>query len=522
MITLSNGLSLSFATNLALEAKKDSNGNSLSAIAGNNHIEINDETLKKHELQMKTDAILNGTKSYFMGSFYRHDYQITDLMLGYYTTTERTSLNKTSMLNDYGRSNILKTPVGDMEVFLDLEGDNDKYGVGKLEYLGQLINLDVNKDGFLDSSDEFFDKLKLRGYNSAGEEVILKFSDVYKALDLTKFVHTQKDVDKARANRDTISNGTSLFAPELSYKKIESQDLKKLFEVYADESGWIDLSKTYIDKEGKKNYVYWDFMNSFNFAFKSPMLNGSTRLETFAMSPFDEEMMKEFGYKDYKGFRDSKMDLASEVKFRFDYMYQNYYDKDADFITELSIRREFQKLTGMEFSESRFKEIYEGLNSNNPEIMQKYVNALDGGLDAVNGLKLNDDGSITLRFVSGKTINVNELYMSNGEFNLTNTGQVASVMTEASEMSEEKLNELDFTQIGTDSNGSIVSLAELGVEFIQKTIFANGQNAFILTTGDGKEMVVANLYKIRSVEDMVRFGEIDEEEKLRIKYEWDA
>lgn len=205
---------------------------------------------------MKTDAILNGTRSYFYGSFNRHDKAIKDPVFGYYRTTERTSLFKeTSQLNDYGRSNILKTPVGDMEVFLDLEGDNDKYGVGKLEYLGQLINLDVNKDGFLDSSDEFFDKLKLRGYNSAGEEVILKFSDVYKALDLTKFVHTQKDVDKARANGDRISNGTSLFAPELSYKKIESQDLKKLFEVYADESGWIDLSKTYIDKEGKKNYV---------------------------------------------------------------------------------------------------------------------------------------------------------------------------------------------------------------------------------------------------------------------------
>lgn len=69
MITLSNGLSLSFATNLALEAKKDSNGTSLSAIAGNNHIEINDETLKKHELQMKTDAILNGTRSYLWGVF---------------------------------------------------------------------------------------------------------------------------------------------------------------------------------------------------------------------------------------------------------------------------------------------------------------------------------------------------------------------------------------------------------------------------------------------------------------------
>lgn len=136
MITLSNGLSLSFATNLALEAKKDSNGTSLSAIARNNYIEINDETLKKHELQMKTDAILNGTKSYFYGSF-NHPLMKPDPVFGYYTTTERTSLFKdTSQLNDYGRSNILKTPVGDMEVFLDLEGDNDKYGVWKLEYLG--------------------------------------------------------------------------------------------------------------------------------------------------------------------------------------------------------------------------------------------------------------------------------------------------------------------------------------------------------------------------------------------------
>lgn len=73
--------------------------------------------------------------------------------LNYFASNDTFSYGE---LNSYGKGDVLKTPFGDMEVFLDLDGDNDKYGVGKLEYLGQLINLDVNKDGFLDSSDEFF------------------------------------------------------------------------------------------------------------------------------------------------------------------------------------------------------------------------------------------------------------------------------------------------------------------------------------------------------------------------------
>ncbi len=65
-----------------------------------------------------------------------------------------------------------QTPVGQMEVFLDLDDDDDSYGVGSLDYVGQLVNLDINKDGILNSDDDFFDKIKLRGYNSSGEEVV--------------------------------------------------------------------------------------------------------------------------------------------------------------------------------------------------------------------------------------------------------------------------------------------------------------------------------------------------------------
>ena len=143
--------------------------------------------------------------------------------------------------------------------------------------------------------------------------------------------------------------------------------------------------------------------------------------------------------------------------------------------------------------------------------------------DSVVAMRYNENGSITLKFNSGRTLNVNELYGDMGEFNLSdrNNKEIKQIDTQLGIPTDNGVDNL-ASQFGVINNGEMKSLAELGVEFIQEMINSNGQNAFILTTGDGKEMVVANLYKIRSVEDMVRFGEIDEEEKLRIKYEWDA
>ncbi len=47
------------------------------------------------------------------------------------------------LLNDYGRSNIIQTPFGEAEVFLDL-----------------------------DFNDSYFDKLKVQGYDANGSEVV--------------------------------------------------------------------------------------------------------------------------------------------------------------------------------------------------------------------------------------------------------------------------------------------------------------------------------------------------------------
>ena len=93
-------------------------------------------------------------------------------------------------LNDYAFSNTLKTNYGEVAVFLDLYGDNDELGIGKLENNSALFSFDSNSDGILDSSDKLFDKLKVRGYDKDGNEKIANLSDVMPRVDLRQFIST--------------------------------------------------------------------------------------------------------------------------------------------------------------------------------------------------------------------------------------------------------------------------------------------------------------------------------------------
>ena len=493
------------------------------------------------------DAILGnaGVSGYSSYGSMRQGY------LNYFASNDTFSYGE---LNSYGKGNVLKTPFGDMEVFLDLDGDNDKYGVGKLKSMGQLLNLDVNRDGILNREDDYFDKLKLRGYNSKGEEVVLKFTDVFKDYDLTRFVEKRKfsnqtwsDAEnplKGGSNKGTnyramhqIENGTAFFRPEESYKKIDGDVLKALFEAYGDEDGWITIMNEQPFDPFHPNEPYgpsMDNVNLFgvnglfhNFAYVKKGLNGQTRLESFNISQnfygYKDKMSKRELIERYgstSGISNGQYSYSWEMRQRFNAMYEDYHNADATFASKLAIEREFQVVTGEKFTQNKFEDYYRGIND--PVETSKYLATLKD-TDSVVAMRYNENGSITLKFNSGRTLNVDELYGDMGEFNLSdrNNKEIKQIDTQLGIPTDNGVDNL-ASQFGVIDNGEMKSLAELGVEFIQKTIFANGQNAFILTTGDGKEMVVANLYKIRSVEDMVRFGEIDEEEKLRIKYEWDA
>ncbi|WP_297812161.1 hypothetical protein [uncultured Helicobacter sp.] len=460
---------------------------------------------------------LNGDKlNYFTPSFYSHSISYDEFGRTIFDNAYRWHEKANGggdMLNAAGKSQYLNTPVGEMQVFLDLDDDNDQYGVGSIEYMGQLINLDDNQDGFLDSSDEFFSKLKLKGYNSKGEEVILKFSNVYNSLDLTKFVNTQRDVEenikKYGYNEGNLESGTSLFRPEESYKKLndtQKDQIRKMFAENADESGWIDLTKTHKDEYRLEKLTFEKLLKSLDFAYSKTDLNGGLKLERLRFSGYD-------GREDWKyGKQESYL---AGLQNRFNKMYNDYYNNEkAD---KLAIRREFQAITGMKFSEANFREFYNGLNSSSTAM--KYANALRD-VDSVVGMKLEDNGMLILKFDSGRMmkLSLDELYTSNGDFNdLTERSGRANAFSEAMRFDEEDLNKLDFNKIGADinMNGSITSLAELGVELIRKLSFQNGRSAFILTTGDGKELVVNALHKMQNVENMIRFSELEEKDKLR-------
>ena len=464
---------------------------------------------------LSSHSSLNGDKlNYFTPSFYSHSISYDKFGRTIFDNAYRWSGNGGGdMFNAAGKSQYLNTPVGEMQVFLDLDDDNDKYGVGNIGYMGQLINLDDNQDGFLDSSDEFFSKLKLKGYNSKGEEVILKFSDVYNSLDLTKFVNTQKDVEenikKYGYNKGNLESGTSLFRPEESYKKLndtQKDQIRKMFAENADESGWIDLTKTHKDEYGLEKLTFEKLLKTLDFAYSKTDLNGGLKLERLRFSGYDGRDDRKYGKQE--GYLEG-------LQNRFNKMYNDYYNNDqAD---KLAIRREFQAITGMKFSEANFREFYNGLNSSSTAM--KYASALRD-VDSVVGMKLDDNGMLTLKFDSGRTmkLSLDELYTSNGDFNdLTERSERANAFSEAMSFDEEDLNKLDFNKIGADinMNGSITSLAELGVELIRKLSFQNGRSAFILTTGEGKELVANALYKMQNVENMIRFAELEEKDKLR-------
>lgn len=454
-------------------------------------------------------------------------------------------------LNSYGKGNVLKTPFGDMEVFLDLDGDNDKYGVGTLKSMGQLLNLDINRDGILNSEDDYFDKLKLRGLNSEGQEVVLKFSDVFRKYDLTKFVDKRQYSDEVWSNAENplkggnnkrtnyramhqVENGTAFFRPEESYKKIDGEVLKRLFETYGDEDGWISIMNEQPFDPLHLNDPYgppMDDVNLFgknglfhNFAYAKKGLNGQVRLESFNISQnfygYKNEMgirelMGKYGSGSASGISNGQYSYSWEMRQRFNAMYEAYHSTDATFASKLAIEREFQVVTGEKFTQNKFEDYHRGIND--AVDTSKYLGTLKD-TDSVVAMRYNENGSITLKFNSGRTLEVEELYGDMGEFNLSerNKGEVERIDTQMGISVDNGVDNI-ASEFGVVQGGEMKSLAELGVEFIQEVMSENGQSGFVLTTKGGEEILAESLYQMRSVEDMARFGR---EKEGRGSLEW--
>lgn len=433
---------------------------------------------------------------------------------------------KSSNLNSYASSNTLHTKYGDVEVFLDLYGDNDKLGIGKLTSNALLFNFDSNGDGILNSSDKLFSKLKVRGHDKDGNEKIANLSDVVSDIDLTKFINSdvvnwnqkRRDIinSESLANNDMrnfvdttnidhrisyySSNPYTVFAPESRYKKAEADSIKNFFDAYADKDGWVDL---------RNNNVFNKNSLFNNFAYEKVGFDGKLKLSEFnPIIESDAPKDKNFSYNGYqrssfmKFYDDYNKELDAHNK-DIEWLSKNLKDYNVENADELisklsqsksaymiAMENEFEAATGLNFSEANLEKVRRAFETD----IDRAASSLRDS-DSVIAMKLNDNGSITLKFDSGREIEVTELYSDTGKL-LGDKTRRASLNLETKAMSDIELGSISFNNIGIlDTDGKYKTLQEIGASAIKSFSTKHGKQ-FLIYMGDNKTLTAKDLYNI--------------------------
>lgn len=403
-------------------------------------------------------------------------------------------------LNSYANSNLIDTKFGKAELFLDLAGDNDKLGVGSFSSNSQLFRFDSDGNGFVDKNDTYFDKLKIRAYDKDGNEIIKKLSEVVDSINLKDFIDTKSNaIKKLEAQKDNYGtieayenslqslkdyNPYSIFKAEVRYESMNENDIKELSKL-ANEDGWIDASKL----QGLANLAYAKQgidgnykLEELSYLGANSQTNSYTNEQYSKFNSLYEDYMAEF--EALNGFFDSyKQTASSEIMAEFGEMIENPEFKSTRM---LKIESEFSAATGLNFTLDNLQKVKDSFEKDRANTANMLKDT-----DALTAIKINKNGTFTLRFNSGREINVDKLYKDSGkafdvELNLN-----------AEFMSEEELNQnLDLSvsvaKVKDKITGEVQtkSLKDLGVQIIKK--LTNGK--FALQTNDGRSIIVDQIY----------------------------
>ncbi|WP_086229404.1 hypothetical protein [Campylobacter devanensis] len=403
-------------------------------------------------------------------------------------------------LNSYANSNLIDTKFGKAELFLDLAGDNDRLGVGSFSSNSQLFRFDSDGNGFVDKNDTYFDKLKIRAYDKDGNEIIKKLSEVVDSINLKDFIDSKsnalKKLEAQKDNYGTIEayenslqslkdyNPYSIFKPEVRYESMNENDIKELSKL-ADEDGWIDASK---------------LQGLANLAYAKQGVDGSYRLEELSYlgansqtNSYANEQYSKFNslYEDYmaefealNGFFDSYKQTASdEIMAEFGEMIENPEFKSTRM---LKIESEFTAITGLNFTLENLQKVKDSFEKDRANTANMLKDT-----DALTAIRINKNGTFTLKFNSGREIIVNELYKDSGkafdvELNLNAKFATSIELNQDIDLvvSAAKIQDKITGQI------EIKSLKDLGVEIIKKL----SNNKFALQTNDGKTIIIDQIY----------------------------
>ena len=403
-------------------------------------------------------------------------------------------------LNSYANSNLIDTKFGKAELFLDLADNNDKLGVGTLSSNSQLFRFDSDGNGFVDKNDDYFDKLKIRAYDKDGNEIIKKLSEVVDSIDLKDFIDSKSNaIKKLEARKDNYGtiegyenaleslkdyNPYSIFKPEVRYESLSQNDLNELSKL-ADKDGWIDVASLQgIDLAYAKQGIDGNYkLNELNYLGISNNQANSYANEQYAkFNALYEDYMAEINALN-EFFNSYKQVASDDIMAEFGAFIENPEFKST---IMLQIEREFTSATGLKFSLENLQKVKNSFEQDRTNTANMLKDT-----DVLTAIRINKNGTFTLKFNSGREINVNELYKDSGkafdiELNLN-----------AKFMSEIELNQnldlvVSLAKVKDEITGNIQTkpLKELGVEIIKKL----SNNKFILQTNDNRSIIIDQLY----------------------------
>ncbi|WP_096018658.1 hypothetical protein [Campylobacter lanienae] len=415
-------------------------------------------------------------------------------------------------LNSYANSNLIDTKFGKAELFLDLAGDNDRLGVGSFSSNSQLFRFDSDGNGFVDKNDTYFDKLKIRAYDKDGNEIIKKLSEVVDSINLKDFIDSKsnalKKLEAQKDNYGTIEayenslqslkdyNPYSIFKPEVRYESMNENDIKELSKL-ADEDGWIDASKL----QGLANLAYAKQGIDGNYRLEelSSWIEGYTT--NFGAKNEYDPITKKVSWRDsdkdsyqnqqYTRFMNLYNDYMSELKNRDDYI--NEFDDETKAKYQnvkssvmLSIEREFSSATGLNFTLENLQKVKDSFEKDRANTANMLKDT-----DALTAIRINKNGTFTLKFNSGREIIVNELYKDSGKAFDIELNLNAKFATQI-ELNQDIDLVVSAAKIQDKITGQIEikSLKDLGVEIIKKL----SNNKFTLQTKDGKTIIIDQIY----------------------------
>lgn len=437
-------------------------------------------------------------------------------------------------LNSYANSNLIDTKFGKAELFLDLAGDNDRLGVGSFSSNSQLFRFDSDGNGFVDKNDTYFDKLKIRAYDKGGNEIIKKLSEVVDSINLKDFIDSKsnalKKLEAQKDNYGTIEayenslqslkdyNPYSIFKPEVRYESMNENDIKELSKL-ADEDGWIDI-----------NSNLGAFNGLLGIAYAKQGVDGNYRLEELSSYPHTtnfgfnnvfDTTTKEYYWRDsdknsyqnqqYTRFMNLYNDYMSELKNRDDYI--NEFDDETKAKYQnvkssvmLSIEREFSSATGLNFTLENLQKVKDSFEKDRANTANMLKDT-----DALTAIRINKNGTFTLKFNSGREIIVNELYKDSGKAFDIELNLNAKFATQI-ELNQDIDLVVSAAKIQDKITGQIEikSLKDLGVEIIKKL----SNNKFALQTKDGKTIIIDQIYTRLMPNNQNDINLIDDKDKF--------